>query len=191
MDPEGKGYIMATDVHQLLRTLHLRPTVEELAELFAADPVPATRPTTGKGQSQNSAALSAFSVSAMMNSTVSTNSGGSGLFGASALQASTSGAPAGPPANQRITFDKFVSVLTKRLVSDFTPDVLRQSFEVFETNDMPQGVVSTEVLAHALMTYGSEKLSQSEVEKLLSAVDPQNTGYIYYREFVDLVMGEL
>ena len=61
------------------------------------------------------------------------------------------------------------------------------AFKVFETDNVPPGCVSTEVLEHALTTYGSDKLSPDEAAELLATVDPENTGKINYMEFINMM----
>eukprot|EP00796_Vickermania_ingenoplastis_P004252 gene4252-3074_t len=132
VDSDGSGRITQQELRKLMDTLHLRPTEEELDEMFSE-------------------------------------------------------------ANDReagIDFDQFVSVMSKRVQSDYTPEQLRMAFKIFETEDLPVGYVSTEVLEHALVTYGSEKLSKEEAARLLAAVDPEGTGRINYHDFVALVSGK-
>lgn len=71
-----------------------------------------------------------------------------------------------------IDFNEFVTVMSRRVQADYTPDQLRGAFKVFETDTVPPGFVSTEVLEHALTTYGTDKLSTDEAAELLSTVDP-------------------
>eukprot|EP01013_Petalomonas_cantuscygni_P022392 TRINITY_DN4297_c0_g1_i1.p1 TRINITY_DN4297_c0_g1~~TRINITY_DN4297_c0_g1_i1.p1 ORF type:complete len:164 (-),score=16.81 TRINITY_DN4297_c0_g1_i1:111-602(-) len=71
-----------------------------------------------------------------------------------------------------IDFNEFVTVMSRRVQADYTPDQLRSAFKVFETDTVPPGFVSTEVLEHALTTYGTERLTPDEAAELLSTVDP-------------------
>ena len=75
-----------------------------------------------------------------------------------------------------IDFNEFVTVMSRRVQADYTPEQLKAAFKVFETDNVPPGYVSTEVLEHALTTYGSEKLEPGEAIDLLATVDPENTG---------------
>lgn len=131
VDTEGTGRITQQELRKLMDTLHLRPSEEEIDEMFSE----------------------------------ATDRNG-------------------------IDFDQFVSVMSKRVQSDYTPEQLRMAFKIFETEDLPVGYVSTEVLEHALVTYGSEKLSKEEAARLLAAVDPEGTGRINYHDFVALVSGK-
>eukprot|EP01060_Flectonema_neradi_P001383 TRINITY_DN10824_c0_g1_i1.p1 TRINITY_DN10824_c0_g1~~TRINITY_DN10824_c0_g1_i1.p1 ORF type:complete len:156 (+),score=37.33 TRINITY_DN10824_c0_g1_i1:85-552(+) len=86
-----------------------------------------------------------------------------------------------------IDFNEFVTVMSRRVQADYTPEQLKAAFKVFETDNVPPGYVSTEVLEHALTTYGSEKLSPDEAAELLATVDPENTGKIHYMEFINMM----
>eukprot|EP01013_Petalomonas_cantuscygni_P022393 TRINITY_DN4297_c0_g1_i2.p2 TRINITY_DN4297_c0_g1~~TRINITY_DN4297_c0_g1_i2.p2 ORF type:complete len:157 (-),score=26.33 TRINITY_DN4297_c0_g1_i2:204-674(-) len=86
-----------------------------------------------------------------------------------------------------IDFNEFVTVMSRRVQADYTPDQLRSAFKVFETDTVPPGFVSTEVLEHALTTYGTERLTPDEAAELLSTVDPENTGKINYMEFIQMM----
>ena len=52
---------------------------------------------------------------------------------------------------------------------------------------MPTGWVSTEVLEHALTTYGSDKLNPEEAAELLSTIDAEGVGKINYQNFVQMM----
>ncbi|RNC56762.1 calmodulin, partial [Trypanosoma cruzi] len=104
------------------------------------------------------------------------------------LEQMFSDAEANESANE-INFDEFVALMSRRLQSDYTLEQLRNAFKLFETEDMPPGYVSREVLEHALVSYGTEKLTHDEATRLLAAVDPEGTGRINYIEFVSLVGG--
>ncbi len=87
-----------------------------------------------------------------------------------------------------IDFEEFVTVMSRRVQADYTPEQLRGAFKVFETDNVPTGYVSTEVLEHALTTYGSDKLTPEEASELLSTVDPEGTGRINYMEFIQMMI---
>jgi calmodulin len=86
-----------------------------------------------------------------------------------------------------IDFDEFVTVMSRRVQADYTPEQLKSAFKVFETDNVPPGYVSTEVLEHALTTYGSDKLNGDEASELLATVDPEGTGKINYMEFINMM----
>lgn len=88
-----------------------------------------------------------------------------------------------------IDFNEFVTVMSRRVQADYTPEQLRSAFKVFETDTVPAGYVSTEILEHALTTYGSDKLAPEEAAELLATVDPEGTGKINYMEFINMMSG--
>eukprot|EP00695_Tsukubamonas_globosa_P003449 TRINITY_DN641_c0_g1_i1.p1 TRINITY_DN641_c0_g1~~TRINITY_DN641_c0_g1_i1.p1 ORF type:complete len:140 (+),score=53.67 TRINITY_DN641_c0_g1_i1:54-422(+) len=53
-----------------------------------------------------------------------------------------------------IDFQEFVTVMSRRVHAEYTPEQLKNAFKVFETPNLPPGYVATETLEHALMTYG-------------------------------------
>ena len=77
-----------------------------------------------------------------------------------------------------IDYEEFVTVMSRRVQADYTPEQLCGAFKVFETDNVPSGYVATEVLEHALTTYGVDKLTPEEAAELLSTVDPEGTGRI-------------
>ncbi|RNF06268.1 calmodulin [Trypanosoma rangeli] len=133
VDTDHTGRITSGELRKLMETLRLRPTEEELEQMFL---------DTDANDSNNG-----------------------------------------------INFEEFVALMSKRVQSDYTPEQLRNAFKLFETEDMPSGYVSTEVLEHALVSYGTEKLTHDEATRLLAAVDPEGTGRINYLEFVSMVSG--
>lgn len=164
VDADHSGVISLQELRKLMATLHLRPTEQELTELFEeahASPTPAAAPATA-------------AAAPSLNNSNSAGSGG----GASAV---------GGNADRTINFTQFASIMARRVQSEYSAEQLRGAFQLFESPDMPEGFVSTHVLAHALRTYGSQKPSEAEVERLIAAVDPEHTGRLNYYDFVDLV----
>lgn len=166
VDADHSGVISLQELRKLMATLHLRPTEQELTELFEeahASPTPAP-----------AAVPAAAAAAPSLNNSNSAGSGG----GANAV---------GGSADRTINFTQFASIMARRVQSEYSAEQLRGAFQLFESPDMPEGFVSTQVLAHALRTYGSQKPSEAEVERLIAAVDPEHTGRLNYYDFVDLV----
>jgi len=86
-----------------------------------------------------------------------------------------------------IDFLEFVTVMSRKVQADYTPDQLKSAFKVFESDDLNPGWVKTDVLEHALTTYGNDRLSIEEATELLSTVDPDNTGKINYMEYINMM----
>ncbi|KPI89675.1 putative calmodulin [Leptomonas seymouri] len=171
VDTDHSGVISVQELRKLMASLHLHPTEQELAELFEE-----AHASTTPGAAA-AAAAAAPSIGATPG-LVSTSTGST-----DAKNPSSNGSGAG----RTINFTQFASVMSRRVQSEYSAEQLRSAFQLFESPDMPEGFVSTRVLAHALMTYGSQHPSMEEVERLIAAVDPERKGRINYYEFVNLV----
>lgn len=88
-------------------------------------------------------------------------------------------------ADMRVVFEQFVRVMSRRVQDDYTPEQLRNAFRTFETDDIPEGHVYTHMLRYALANYGTEKMSDSEIERLIASIDPKETGVVNYITFVE------
>ena len=83
--------------------------------------------------------------------------------------------------NGEIDFDEFVTVMSRKVNTSYTPTQVKAAFKVFE-RDCPQGYVSMSALEQALTTYGTEKLSLTDAQELLSQIEPDENGLINYVE---------
>eukprot|EP00761_Pharyngomonas_kirbyi_P011125 gb/GECH01011149.1/.p1 GENE.gb/GECH01011149.1/~~gb/GECH01011149.1/.p1 ORF type:complete len:161 (+),score=37.16 gb/GECH01011149.1/:1-483(+) len=88
-----------------------------------------------------------------------------------------------------IDFSEFVQVMSRKIKANYTKEELLDSFKLFESSDLPEGYVTTDTLKHAFTTYGADKLSSEEADQLLKTVDPEGTGKINYKEYVDMMTG--
>tara|TARA_B110001452_G_scaffold251742_1_gene241053 strand:- start:1221 stop:1745 length:525 start_codon:yes stop_codon:yes gene_type:complete len=91
--------------------------------------------------------------------------------------------------NGEIDFDEFVTVMSRKVNTSYTPAQVKSAFKVFE-RDCPNGFVSMAALEQALTTYGSEKLSLSDAQELLSQIEPDENGQINYVEFVNMMCAQ-
>ena len=91
-----------------------------------------------------------------------------------------------------IDFNEFVSVMSKKVKADYTPEQLKAAFRVFESPDdnLGPGWVRTDVLEHALTTYGEDTLSAEKAAELLATVDPEGTGKINYIEYINMMSSQ-
>ncbi|KAG5509606.1 hypothetical protein JKF63_06311 [Porcisia hertigi] len=162
-------------MRRLMTALHLKPTEQELEEVFeeshnaptgsfSATSLPFLPPSVGPAATQKVTSL-----------------GGDRTSSAKGVEATE--------AVRTVTFPEFAAIMARRVQSEYTAKQLRNAFQLFESPDMPEGFVSTAVLAHALATYVSQKLEAEEIDRLMAAVDPQRTGRVNYYEFVDIVTG--
>ena len=85
----------------------------------------------------------------------------------------------------QIDFDEFVTVMSRKVNTAYTPAQVKAAFKVFE-KDAPGGFVTMAALEQALTTYGTEKLSLSDAQELLSQIEPDENGLINYVEFVNM-----
>ncbi|KAG5484380.1 hypothetical protein LSCM4_07947 [Leishmania orientalis] len=197
IDIDHSGFISLQELRKLMTALHLKPTEQELEEVFEETrSVPSIANASGRSGSPLPVPLATTSVSAAANDGSGTSSPSSTISGPSRAMvengtfnslpsvAAVSAAPAGT-----VTFAQFAAMMARRVQSEYTDKQLRSAFQLFESPDMPEGFVSTSVLAHALATYGSQKLERKEIDRLMAAVDPKNTGRLNYYEFVDLLTG--
>ena len=88
--------------------------------------------------------------------------------------------------NGEIDFDEFVTVMSRKVSTSYTPDQVKAAFKVFE-RDGPPGYVSMAQLEQALTTYGTEKLSLSDAQELLAQIEPDENGMVNYVEFVNMM----
>ncbi|KPA76421.1 putative calmodulin [Leptomonas pyrrhocoris] len=170
VDTDHTGVISVQELRKLMASLHLRPTEQELAELFE-EAHAVVAPGTAAAAATPSVSRNPSVVSTSTNSGDNKNSTNSN----------------NSSAGRTINFTQFASMMARRVQSEYSAEQLRNAFQLFESPDMPEGFVSTRVLAHALRTYGSQKPSEAEVERLIAAVDPERRGRINYYDFVDLV----
>ena len=69
-----------------------------------------------------------------------------------------------------IDFSEFVTVMSRKVQAEYTPEQLKAAFKVFESDELGPGWVKTETLEHALITYGEDRMTPEEAAELLSAV---------------------
>ena len=81
------------------------------------------------------------------------------------------------PALAEIDFDEFVTVMSRKVNTAYTPAQVKAAFKVFE-KEAPNGFVTMAALEQALTTYGTEKLSLSDAQELLSQIEPDENGLI-------------
>jgi len=90
--------------------------------------------------------------------------------------------------NGEIDFDEFVTVMSRKVNTSYTPAQVKAAFKVFE-RDCPSGYVSMSALETALTTFGAEKLTLGDAQELLSQIEPDENGLVNYVEFVNMMTG--
>eukprot|EP00640_Fibrocapsa_japonica_P006837 CAMPEP_0113941546 /NCGR_PEP_ID=MMETSP1339-20121228/7439_1 /TAXON_ID=94617 /ORGANISM="Fibrocapsa japonica" /LENGTH=158 /DNA_ID=CAMNT_0000945721 /DNA_START=111 /DNA_END=587 /DNA_ORIENTATION=+ /assembly_acc=CAM_ASM_000762 len=91
--------------------------------------------------------------------------------------------------NGEIDFQEFVAVMSRKVNATYTSDQVKNAFKVFEGNSAP-GYIKVDALLKALMTYGSEKLSEEQAKELVSQLEPDQNGLINYSEYVNMMMND-
>ena len=89
--------------------------------------------------------------------------------------------PITPPPTHASTRSRLAAVAIA-----VAPAQVKAAFKVFE-KDAPNGFVTMAALEQALTTYGTEKLSLSDAQELLSQIEPDENGLINYVEFVNMM----
>ena len=90
--------------------------------------------------------------------------------------------------NGQIDFNEFIKVMNKRVETTFTAKEVKQAFNllVYDKHG-PYGTIATQDLYHALVTYGTNKLSPDQAEEIIQQLDIKNSRFNFH-EFVYLMM---
>mmetsp|Transcript_11797 Transcript_11797/g.15404 ORF Transcript_11797/g.15404 Transcript_11797/m.15404 type:complete len:159 (+) Transcript_11797:195-671(+) len=91
--------------------------------------------------------------------------------------------------NGEIDFNEFVAVMSRKVNATYTSEQVKNAFRVFE-GASPPGYIKVDALAKALMTYGSEKLTEEQARELVSQLEPDANGLINYVEYVNMMMND-
>ncbi|XP_064622880.1 calmodulin-A-like [Lineus longissimus] len=83
--------------------------------------------------------------------------------------------------NAKIDFDAFLELVGKRLKDTDCEDEIREAFKVFDIDG--NGLISADELRQVLMNIG-ERLTEEEVEEMISTADVDTSGNVDYEEFV-------
>jgi len=89
--------------------------------------------------------------------------------------------------NGEIDFDEFVTVMSRKVSTSYTPAQVKAAFKVFERG-CPPGHVKIAAIEQALTTYGTDKLSLAEAQELLAQVGMDENGMINYVDFVNMMI---
>ncbi|KAG8181787.1 hypothetical protein JTE90_000079 [Oedothorax gibbosus] len=83
--------------------------------------------------------------------------------------------------NGTIEFDEFLSMMSKKLHESDTETELHEAFRVFDKNG--DGFISPAELRQVMNNLG-EKLSEEEVQDMITEADVNGDGLVDYKEFV-------
>jgi calmodulin len=79
--------------------------------------------------------------------------------------------------------------MSRKVSADYTSSQVKAAFRVFE-GTAPPGHIRQQDLITALMTYGSDRLTEEQARELVAQLEPDSTGLIAYDEFVSIMMGD-
>lgn len=89
--------------------------------------------------------------------------------------------------NDDIDFDEFVAVMSRKVNTSYSADQVKAAFGVFEAQTHP-GHVRRETLTKALMTYGSDRLTEGQARDLVNQLEADEHGLVNYKDFVEMMM---
>jgi len=79
-----------------------------------------------------------------------------------------------------IEFNEFLQMLSKQQ-RNYTQDSLRDAFRIFDKDD--DGLISVDELRHIMLSFG-EKMTEKELDEMISEANCDKDGHIDYDEFV-------
>lgn len=89
--------------------------------------------------------------------------------------------------NGMIDFPEFLTLMARKMKDTDTEEEIREAFKVFDKDG--NGFISAVELRH-IMTNLGEKLTDEEVDEMLTEADPDGDGQINYDEFVKVMMAK-
>ena len=87
-----------------------------------------------------------------------------------------------------IDFEEFVVMMTNKLEEQELENELHEAFECFDRDG--DGSISCKELRFIMTTLG-EKLTDEEVEYMISVIDADGDGSVSYKEFADMMMAKI
>lgn len=90
-----------------------------------------------------------------------------------------------PERTGNFDFPEFVALMARRMKDIDAEEELLEAFSVLDKQQ--QGFIRKVELKLLLMQSG-EKLTEEEAEELVKLADPNETGNVYYKDFVDVLI---
>eukprot|EP01006_Ploeotia_vitrea_P060147 TRINITY_DN75381_c0_g1_i1.p1 TRINITY_DN75381_c0_g1~~TRINITY_DN75381_c0_g1_i1.p1 ORF type:complete len:149 (+),score=84.55 TRINITY_DN75381_c0_g1_i1:49-495(+) len=87
-----------------------------------------------------------------------------------------------PAGTGEVTFERFQSLMEKKMKHIHTVDEIVEAFKVFDKDG--SGLISADDIKGVLTKIGTRPLSDAEMKEMLASADPNSTGRINYRDFV-------
>jgi calmodulin len=79
--------------------------------------------------------------------------------------------------------------MSRKVNATYSSNEVKSAFKVFEGSN-PVGFVKPDALVRALITYGSEKLTEEAALDLVSQLEVDSNGLINYNEYVNMMMSK-
>jgi len=87
----------------------------------------------------------------------------------------------------KIDFNEFMHLMHKRAKDSDIEEELCEAFRLFDKES--EGRISSSEFRHIMLTLG-ERLSEDEVDEMIKEADSKGDGYIYYKEFVKVMLSK-
>ena len=92
-------------------------------------------------------------------------------------------------ATDAIDFERFVSIMTKKVNADYTRDQVKNSFKLFVRDKGPEGTISSRDLELALQMYGKHRMLPAEAKTVCSHLDFSD-GRFNYADYITRMMNQ-
>ncbi|KAG0249048.1 hypothetical protein BG011_009629 [Mortierella polycephala] len=89
--------------------------------------------------------------------------------------------------NGTIDFPEFLTMMARKMVDTESEEEIKEAFKVFDKDG--NGYISAAELRHVLTNLG-ERLSDQEVDEMITEADVDGDGQINYDEFVRMMMSK-
>ena len=89
--------------------------------------------------------------------------------------------------NGDIDFEEFVTVMSRKVNASYSADQVKAAFKVFEAGAQA-GHIRADALVKALVTYGTERLSEDQAQELVGQLEVDASGFINYSDYVNMMM---
>ncbi|KAG0263677.1 hypothetical protein DFQ27_001634 [Actinomortierella ambigua] len=89
--------------------------------------------------------------------------------------------------NGKIDFPEFLTMMARKMKDTDSEEEIREAFKVFDKDN--NGYISAAELRHVLTNLG-ERLSEAEVDEMITEADVDGDGQINYDEFVRMMLAK-
>lgn len=78
-------------------------------------------------------------------------------------------------------------MMSRKVNATYTSDQVKSAFKVFESTAQP-GHIKADALVKALMTYGTEKLTEDQAHELIGQLEVDPNGMINFVDYINMMM---